>query len=84
VDGVCREERADPTDEAAEDRIDARTEFLVSGLMYSNSRVEKRASISVDRGRLGGDISGRSSVYLRWGKGKGANAAAGLKKGGGI
>eukprot|EP00962_Isochrysis_galbana_P016249 scaffold4651_cov122-Isochrysis_galbana.AAC.1 len=33
LDGDRREERVDSTEVAAEDRIDARTEFLVSGLM---------------------------------------------------
>jgi hypothetical protein len=69
LDGERREERAEPTEEAADERMDARTEFRVSGLMYSNSRLEKRASISAERGRLGGDISGRSRVYLRGGGG---------------
>jgi len=62
--GERREERVLPTEDALEERTDARTESRVSGLMYSRSRLEKRSSIALESGLRGGDISGRSRVYL--------------------
>eukprot|EP00967_Tisochrysis_lutea_P044921 scaffold54502_cov26-Tisochrysis_lutea.AAC.3 len=62
--GERRDDLAEPMEEALDERTEARTELRVSGDMYSRSRLENRASISLDNGLRGGDISGRSSVYF--------------------